>query len=82
MHEFQIPEEYVTLVRVLTEDRELKVWFDTLVSLPANRRNSELGRVAIKFRNAGQEGLARVVDSLNDESIYQIIKKVTDEFQR
>lgn len=78
MRETQIPEEYVTLVRVLVEDSQLKEWFGALASLPENRRYSELGRIASMFRNDGQDNLADMIMSLYESRIYTMIKEVAD----
>lgn len=82
MNDKQIPEEYVTLVQVLAKDPGLRAWFESLAVFPENRRRSELGRVAVKFRSAGQEALARLIQSLNEEPIYRMVKEVMDAFQR
>lgn len=82
MSDNSVPEEYVTLVQVLADDPRLRAWFDSLAAFPENRRKSELGRVAVQFRDAGQEALARLVQSLNEEPIYRMVKEVTDAFQR
>lgn len=51
-------------------------WFESLRSLPENRRHSDLGRVAARFRRDGQEErLARLVESLNRAEIYNGVQK-------
>ncbi|HEY0634140.1 MAG TPA: hypothetical protein VGE00_02065 [Gammaproteobacteria bacterium] len=76
MGESAIPEEYVSLVQALADDGQLREWLVSLAAQPHNRRYSELGRVAAQFREVGEEPLARVILSLNDERIFKMVLAV------
>ncbi len=82
MAESTIPEEYAALVQALGADAQLREWFAALPALPANRRYSELGRLSLQLHEAGQQTLARVIKSLNDEHIYRMVRDVTQQSQR
>lgn len=78
VHESPIPEEYVALVQALAEDSSLRAWFASLAVMASNRRYSELGRLSVQFRQAGQESLSQAILALNDEQIYGGIREVVD----
>lgn len=66
----KLPNEYVLLVQVLSEDKKLRSWFKTLEQLPANLRHAELKKMTLKMREDGEdETLISLVESLNDKPL-------------
>jgi hypothetical protein len=64
----KLPNEYVLLVQVLTEDPKLRSWFENLDQLPGNIRHAELKKMALKMRKDGEdEELISLVESLHDK---------------
>ena len=73
-----IPDEYVLLAKILSEDASLHRGFLALGEAPSNQRYSILGGLAARFRDAGHPDLAALVQALYGEGIYQLVKTVIE----
>jgi len=66
----QLPNEYVLLVQVLSEDKKLRSWVESLDQLPINLRHAELKKMALKMREDGEdETVISLVESLNKKPL-------------
>jgi hypothetical protein len=75
----ELPKEYVLLVQVLSEDKKLRDWFETLEKLPDNLRHAELRKMSSKMKADGEDGaLISLVDSLNEQGIRDAIRKTLE----
>lgn len=75
----KLSNEYVLLVQVLSEDKKLRDWFETLGKLPDNLRHAELRKMSSKMKEDGQdEALISLVDSLHEQGIRDAIRNALE----
>jgi hypothetical protein len=49
-----VPDELVTFVQVLTEDDDLRAWFESFAEVPEHERAAEFRRLAAQMQAAGE----------------------------
>ncbi|MBW1818270.1 MAG: hypothetical protein JRJ60_14070 [Deltaproteobacteria bacterium] len=77
----RLPNEFVLLIQVLSEDKKLRAWVESLDQLPINLRHAELKKMVLKMREEGEdETVISLVESLNKkpllDAIVQALKDV------
>jgi hypothetical protein len=70
-------EEFVTMLRVLIEDEDLKRWFLSLKPMPANLRHSMLGAMIEEMKTNGEDAeLIAAIALLIDPAVYDAAFKI------
>jgi hypothetical protein len=73
-------EEFIRLMEVISEDRELRCWFLSLENMPENLRYSQLRGIAEKMKaNKVNTDLVEALESLlSSEAFRAAVKTVKD----
>ncbi len=55
MEQKKIPDEYISIIQVVSEDKNLKNWIIDLENSPENLRFSELKKITANMRNNDED---------------------------
>ena len=71
LHEDPASEEFVTMLQVLAENEDLRLWFLSLKAMPDNLRHSTLGAMIEAMESNGEDpALIAAIESLINPAVY------------
>lgn len=83
MADIKIPDEYISIIQVLREDKVYESWLEELGNLPDNLRFMELHKLISEMkRNREDEKVISFMESLKNRDFYDAVVKTKNKSEK